>query len=443
MSDNPFDLNSSEEAAVESKVEVVPPSALEALNRAEVDISISTAKRWKRDVAQAIKTCGELALRNPQIARTCNYAVPRGGKTLVGPSVHFARLAAYSWGNLTALSRVIGCDRANAHLQGVCHDLQTNYRIGIEMDWPVQPPHKETPERWTDQMNLAKRGGGAVALRVAIFNVIPLVLFSDIAEKAKLIAIGEGKSFEQSRAAAMSAFKELGVTKEQIYAYLDRGGLESITTDDLILLHGLLVSIQERTASVEELFGKYKDKTAVKPQVPARAQTGFTIEQIEQAKKTGVIEQDFLSKEAPPEPAPARTRLRKREVATPRETAPRPAAPPPPPAPAQPRAETAPEAAPPAPPAPEPAASAPAAPAPVAPAPQVAPSLADRVREHLRAGGYSEDEFLSVLEDFDLNRARAKTIETVATQDLVMVLSDWDSVIDQLNTHREQAEFPI
>jgi hypothetical protein len=428
MSDNPFDQNSESADLAptpESNLEVLPPSALEALNRAEVDIAIATAKRWKRDIASSIKTCGELALRNQSIARTCNYAVPRGGKTLVGPSVHFARIVAYSWGNASALSRVVGCDRANAHLQGVFHDLQTNLRIGFEMDWPVQAPKHETPERWNDQMNLAKRAGAAVALRVAIFNVIPLVLFSDIAEKAKLIAIGEGKTFEQSRSAAIAAFKELGVTQAQIYGYLDRGGLESITTDDLILLHALLVSIKDRTMTVDELFGKFKDK-AVKPQVPEPAQQqmaapeppkgklkkretapsrsttrtppiapppapAFTSEQIQEAKKTGQITEDFMA----PEPAA------------------------------------------------EPPAPAPAPPPPVPVASKAQRTVTDQVRERLVADGYSEDEFLVVLQDFDLNRGRAKTLDLVPIGDLAMVLTDWDSVLDQLNTHREQAEFPI
>lgn len=69
--------------------------------------------------------------------------------------------------------------------------------------------------------------------------------------------------------------------------------------------------------------------------------------------------------------------------------------------------------------------------------------MIDQVREKLAADGYSDEEFLVVLQDFDLNRARTKTLDAVPVGDLAMVLTDWDSVVDQLNTHREQAEFPI
>ena len=252
-----------------SEIQIVTPSALEALQRAEVDIAIATAKKYPRDIALSIKTAKELALRNAKIAATCNYALPRGGKKLVGPSVHFARIVNYAWRNSTAVSRVIGCDRANAHLQGVFHDLESNVRVGFEMDWPVQPPHTDTPARWNDQMNLAKRAGAAVALRTAIFNVIPLVLFEDIAEEAKRVALGGSKTFSEQRASAISVCKELGITQPMIYRALEVGGLESINTDHLIWLHAALQSIRDGTMTREEVFGREKD-------VPVRARVPRT-----------------------------------------------------------------------------------------------------------------------------------------------------------------------
>src|SRR5258707_5345190 len=250
----------------EAEIEILVPSALEAIQRAEVDMSISTAKKYKRDVASAIKTVRELALRNPKVAERCNYAVPRAGKKIIGPSVHFARIVAHAWGNLRCGSRVIGCDRENAYMQGVWHDLETNVPITTEMDWPVQPPKTETDERWKDQMNLAKRGGAAVAFRNAIFDALPMILFEDIAEEAKLVAVGEGKTFEERRNNCVAEFRRLGVSQQQIYKLLERGGLESITTDDLIYLHGILTSILDNTIPIAQIFPP--EAQTVKAQVP-------------------------------------------------------------------------------------------------------------------------------------------------------------------------------
>jgi hypothetical protein len=305
-------------------LEIVPPSALEALQRAEVDMAITTAKRYPRDIAQSLKTCRELALRNPAVAATCNYAVPRAGKKLIGPSVHFARIVAYAWGNGTALSRVVGADRANVHLQGVFHDLQTNLRIGIEMDWPVQAPHTDTPERWADQINLAKRAGAAVALRTAIFNVIPQVLFSDIAEEAKKVAVGEGKTFLESRNNAITALKAMGISQEMIYRALNVGGLESISTDDLIWLHAIMTSIKEGSMTVSEVFGNSMEP--VKAQVPARGRgrppkEGPLEVRAEKVPESEVhfVEQAPLVEEplAPPPPPPVTPPRTKEESAEP------------------------------------------------------------------------------------------------------------------------------
>lgn len=430
---NPFDRSNGEDQVLGSsqiqsnQVEVVPASALEALNRAEVDIAISTAKRWKRDVADSIKMCSELALRNPQIAKTCNYAVPRGGKTLVGPSVHFARIVAYSWGNATALSRVVGCDRANAHLQGVFHDLQTNLRIGIEMDWPVQAPHNDTPERWADQMNLAKRAGGAVALRVAIFNVIPMALFFDIAEKAKLLAVGSGKSFEESRNAAITAFKALGVSQAQLYKFLDRGGLESISTDDLIYLHGILVSIQEKTTTVGQVFGQ-GEKDPVKAQVP---------------RGRGKREEETKTQEPPPVPsergselvkkmkeevgAGASTESESTKAEPPAESKTEPKSEPKP----EPKSEPKPE------PKKEPAAKKeepkkePKPEPKKEPAPE-GPTVISLVREKMEESNITEGKFLEWLRSIQMIGHAVGMLEAVPEKTLKIALSDWSGVVEQI-----------
>jgi hypothetical protein len=383
------------EVTAEVTTEIVTPTALEAIQRAEVDIAITTAKRYPRDIARSIKTCRELALRNEQIAGRCNFAVPRAGKKVIGPSVHFARIVAYSWGNASALSRVVGCDHDNAHIQGVFHDLQTNLRIGVEMDWPVQPPHDPTPERWKDQMTLAKRAGAAVGLRVAIFNVIPMVLFNGIADEAKVVAAGDAKTFEERRNAAIAECKKLGVTQGMIYRALERNGIEAITTDDLIYLHGLLTSIADNTMTVFEAFGP-PEKAAVKAEVP-KPKTSRTVEV--KAEKV----------EEPPPPAPP-------EGETPR------------PAPAS---EPEPAEKEPPPPPPKPKKS---------PAPKTElPSPIEAIRRKLAEANVSEGQLVSWLNDIGTVPDGTTSLEQVNAKWLKMVLDDWTGILDQVNAFLQTA----
>jgi hypothetical protein len=393
---------------------VVSSSALESLERAEIDVAIATAKRYPRDIAQSIKNCRELALRNQQIAKTCNYAVPRGGKMLVGPSVHFARIVAYAWGNQAALSRVIGCDRDNAHLQGVFHDLQTNSRMGIEMDWPVQPPRVDSPERWKDQMNLAKRGGSAVALRTAIFNCIPMALFVDISETAKLVAIGEGRTFVESRNAAVGEFKELGVTQDQLYAYLGVGGLESINTDHLIHLHGVLQSIRDHTLTVVELFGRKEDRfeRAKAPGEPSTSKPAATEPKAPQStskpKATPPAEPpaDIMDDSEPKKPKEA-----EKPPAKPKE-APKPEKKPQKPAPA-----------------PEP----------------ISPSLLDQVRDKLDEAKIPEPKMVRWLQAVQVMNPAQTTLDKCSDHYLEMLLGQWDEtlgLIAEFDENPQEADTP-
>lgn len=409
----------------EAEIEILAPSALEAIQRADVDVSISTAKKYRRDVATAIKVTRELALRNPRIAERCNYAVPRGDKKIVGPSVHFARIVAHAWGNLRCGSRVIGCDRENAHLQGVCHDLETNVAITTEMDWPVQAPHKDSPERWKDQMNLAKRGGAAVAFRNAIFDALPMILFEDIAEEAKLIAVGEGKTFEERRANCIAEFRRLGVSQQQIYKLLERGGLESITTDDLIYLHGILTSILDRTVSIVQVFGAAETQT-VKAQVPkAKKEEPPPVPPEKGAELARKMKDELASasqKEEPttyPKDTLPQAETKKPEGETkPPEKEPPPAAkessePFPEPKPAAPKKKASP------PPAAAPAASKPADPSAM-------------IRERLAEAKISETELVAWLSDIGTVADGTTSLDQVNPKWLKMVLDDWSGIIEQV-----------
>ncbi|HKB88945.1 MAG TPA: hypothetical protein VKC60_00370 [Opitutaceae bacterium] len=407
----------------EAEIEILAPSALESIQRAEVDMSIATAKKYKRDVASAIKTVRELALRNPRIAERCNYALPRAGKKIIGPSVHFARIVAHAWGNLRCGSRVIGCDRENAHMQGVCHDLETNVAITTEMDWPVQAPKTDTDERWKDQMNLAKRGGAAVAFRNAIFDALPMILFEDIAEEAKLIAVGEGKTFEERRANCIAEFRRLGVSQQQIYKLLERGGLESITTDDLIYLHGILTSIRDNTMTVAQVFPP--EAQTVKAQVPkAKKEEPPPVPPEKGAELARKMKDELASasqKEEPttyPKDTLPQVETKKPEGETkPLEKEPPPAAkessePFPEPKPAAPKKKAAP---------PPTAASKPANPS-------------DAIRERLGEAKVSESELVAWLNDIGTVPHGTTSLDQVNTKWLKMVLDDWDGILEQVRT---------
>jgi hypothetical protein len=303
---------------------------------------------------------------------------------------------------------VIGCDRENAHMQGVCHDLETNVAITTEMDWPVQAPKTDTEERWKDQMNLAKRGGAAVAFRNAIFDALPMILFEDIAEEAKLVAVGEGKTFEERRANCIAEFLKLGVSQQQIYKFLERGGLESITTDDLIYLHGILTSIRDNTMTVAQVFPP--EAQTVKAQVP-------------KPKK----------EEPPPVPPEKGAELAKKmkeEVAA----GVSPTVTPLPPKGGTPEKETPPAAKESSEPFPEPKPATPkkkAVPPPAVASKQPTEPSAT-IRDRLAEAKVSEEELVAWLSDIGTVPDGTTSLDQVNAKWLKMVLDDWSGIIEQV-----------
>lgn len=370
-----------------ARLEVLPPTVIESLNRAEIDVAITTAKRYPRDIDNSLRNIKTLAIKNGDIAATCSYGVPRGGKVIVGPSVHFARIIATYWGNINALARVVDADRDNATCQGVCHDMETNYRFAIEIEWPVQPPHNDTPERWKDQMRLAKDAGTAVAFRRAVYGCLPYALFRPIWKETQLVAAGKGKSFEERKTNMFSAFKELGVNEHEVWAFRGYSGKEAITAEDLIELYALITAITDKTVTVEEVFGA-RGAAAVKAQIPkSKAQKNKAPDEPDKAKPTQAEQpkdEKQAEKEAPPVSAPAQASQEEQ-------------------------------------PAPEPKKSN-----------KVENILVAQIKDRLASANVNEAQFLGWLRKIGCIGLSVTTLDAVAEKWLRMALSDWEGVLEQL-----------
>ncbi len=101
------------------EVEVISGNALELMQRAEIDMQVSTAKKYPRPDPSAIKKKMEsFATMDEETAESCFYSLPRDGKTIQGPSVRLAEIAVACYGNLRAASRVIANDGRRQRLSG-------------------------------------------------------------------------------------------------------------------------------------------------------------------------------------------------------------------------------------------------------------------------------------------------------------------------------------
>ena len=107
-----------ENEGIPKKVEV---TALEAIERRSIDVAISTAKAYPRMMAMCRKKLIDL-IPDKEAAHGCFFAVPRGGKTIRGPSVRLSEAMAAAYGNLNMGARIIEVGSKQVVAQGIGHN---------------------------------------------------------------------------------------------------------------------------------------------------------------------------------------------------------------------------------------------------------------------------------------------------------------------------------
>jgi hypothetical protein len=232
------------------KVEIVEATALESLERAQVDIQIATAKQFPRSVVSFKREAAALACLDEQTAGECFYHLKRSGKVIEGPSVRFAEIVQYSWGNIQAGSRIIATEERFVVAQGVAFDMEKNVRATAEVKRRITDRHGK---RYGDDMiGTTCNAACSIALRNAIFRVVPRALYKSVLDKAKRVSLGKDKSFDEQRRDSMVWWTEQGGTLQQIAEALGRKGMADITLDDLIVLRGLRTAIEEKQTTLAD-----------------------------------------------------------------------------------------------------------------------------------------------------------------------------------------------
>lgn len=269
-----------QDSSTDLNFDILTPSEVNQIERAEVDSAIATAKAYPRDIGQVKRDMMEMACLDEETAASMNYALPRAGKIIEGPSVRMAEVAVACYGNILVSSRIIETTPTYVKAQGVGHDLQKNVRSGIEVRRRVFPSKKARDKRAAleDAVQLASAAATKIAYREAAFCVIPKALIKPVADAAKKVAAGDAKTFKQRRKTALDKFAELGVDAAKIFKFLGRTNIDSLTTEDLQVMFGVLTAIQEGSLAPERAFEEEEEE-----QIQTDHQTGV----LSEVTKTG------------------------------------------------------------------------------------------------------------------------------------------------------------
>lgn len=241
---------------ITEKLEVVDTSALESMERASIDSQVSTAKKYPRSLSTVKQSMLSFATLDIETAAGCFFTLPArkggDGKPIQGPSIRMAEIALSCFQNLRAGARIISDDGKQITAQGVCHDLQNNVCVSVEVKRRVTT---RDGRRYSDDMVIMTGNAAcSIALRNATFRVVPLALVKPVYEAAKKTAVGDAKTLVQRRADSMAHFAKLGVPKEKVFAALELKALEDIGLEHVEVLIGYATAIRDGDASVDEIF---------------------------------------------------------------------------------------------------------------------------------------------------------------------------------------------
>lgn len=235
-------------------VEVRQADMLAAINRSEVDMQIATAKQYPRDIQAALNRIQTLATLDEETAGDCFYTLRRGngGQVIEGLSVRFAEIIAGAWGNLRAQARIIGNDGRTITAQGVCHDLETNFAVSVEVKRRITDKNGKTYNE--DMQVMTGNAACAIAFRNAVLKVVPKSVTKRIIEQVKQVAIGKAMDLETSRARMLSYYGKLGVNQAALFSYLGVKRVGDIDAQMIFELRGLANALKEGTTTIAETF---------------------------------------------------------------------------------------------------------------------------------------------------------------------------------------------
>lgn len=243
---------------------IIQPGALEAMTRAEVDIKIATAKRYPRSLDLAQKRLTQMACFNERTAGECLYALPRGGKPIEGASARFAEILANTWGNVQSGARIVHVGDTTVTAQGVCHDLETNNSVTVEVSRRITDKNGRRYNE--DMIGVTSNAACAIAHRNAVLKCIPKALWITAYEQAKKTAAGDAKSFEVARQAVIDQLtKKHGIKIDRILIGLGVKGIADITAETFVIMRGALTAIESGELSAADAFsfnGEDGDSTA-------------------------------------------------------------------------------------------------------------------------------------------------------------------------------------
>jgi hypothetical protein len=157
-----------------------------------------------------------------------------------------------AYGNLHVGARPIDISDTDVTSQGVAWDLQKNVRITVEKKRRITT--RDGRKFGEDMIITTQNAASSIALRDAVFRVIPRAYIHELDQLARKVAIGDARTLADRRSKAFALFAQMGATQDRVLAAIGRAELEAVTLEDMEKLLGYHPAIKDGQSSVDECF---------------------------------------------------------------------------------------------------------------------------------------------------------------------------------------------
>lgn len=236
----------------------------DAIERAAVDTQVATAKQYPRNVSRAVNNSIAMATVDVATAKSCSYALPRGGKPITGPSVHLAKLLVSNWGNIRAEAKVVAVTDRQVISRGTCWDLENNVATAFEVRRSIVG---RGGQRFSDDMiTVTGNAANSIAYRNAVFAVIPHAVTERVYQAAQHTVTGDlsdADALVARRKKCIDFFREeYGITEAEVIAICGRQTVNQIKAPEIALLLGITQSLADGDTTVDELMRPFRKDAA-------------------------------------------------------------------------------------------------------------------------------------------------------------------------------------
>lgn len=270
----------------------------------EAQSKIQLAKMFPRNETEAFDRL-MFACSHPGFAEEAFYSLPRGDKSISGPSIRLAEEIARLYGNFTYGHRELSRGNGKSEVEVFAWDVENNNYTSRQITVMHVQDTKSGSYALRSQADVDTRIANIASkqLRGRILSLIPKWMLSEAVNQCrKTLAGGQDKEQRDARIQGLEArFAARGVDKKALEGYLGHP-LKLITDDEIADLFGVYTAIKEGSP-VNEFFIEpvIENETAKKLEAAVK---GNQPEPEKKTRKPRQAKEQPIAQDAPQDAAP-------------------------------------------------------------------------------------------------------------------------------------------